>query len=245
MTDVPQEITPGKEEKVESETPGKLENENTPKKEEKGETPGNTDIPGKEEKGETPGNTNTPGKEETPGNKDTPGKEETPGNNDTPGKEEKEKEIQSETKKIIDESHLLLKSMIDSKELSNMLEFKIGKYKNSLRKLPPNKKDKDYISKLEEGYESSDSGDSVQSSSTVLTNSTSSTLSGLSYMSFLPGDLNPKMDNNKSNETTRIAHALIFFIVSLHKLFVPSLYHSAGDKSTGGKLFPPLLHFLQ
>ena len=121
-------------------------------------------------------------------------------NNDTPGKEEKEKEIQSETKKIIDESHLLLKSMIDSKELSNMLEFKIGKYKNSLRKLPPNKKDKDYISKLEEGYESSDSGDSVQSSSTVLTNSTSSTLSGLSYMSFLPGDMNPKMDNNKNNE---------------------------------------------
>jgi len=200
MTDVPQESTPGKEEKVESETPGKLENENTPKKEEKGETPGYTNIPKKEEKDETPGNTDIPGKEETPGNKDTPGKEETPGNNDTPGKEEKEKEIQSETKKIIDESHLLLKSMIDSKELSNMLEFKIGKYKNSLRKLPPNKKDKDYISKLEEGYESSDSGDSVQSSSTVLTNSTSSTLSGLSYMSFLPGDLNPKMDNNKSNE---------------------------------------------
>ena len=108
MTDVAQASTPGKDEKVESETPGKLENENTTKKEEKGETPGNTNTP------ETPGNTDTPKKEETPGNTDTPGKEETPGNNDTPGKEEKEKEIQSETKKVIDESHLLLKSMIDS-----------------------------------------------------------------------------------------------------------------------------------
>ena len=167
MTDVVQESTPGKEEKVENETPQKSENENTPGKEGKEETPKNIDTPRKEEKEK---------------------------------EKEKKKEIQSETKKIIDESHLLLKSMIDSKELSNMLEIKIGKYKNSLRKLPPNKKDKDYISKLEEGYESSDSGDSVQSSSTVLTNSTSSTLSGLSYMSFLPGDLNPKMDNNKNNE---------------------------------------------
>ena len=200
MTDVPQESTPGKEEKVESETPGKLENENTPKKEEKGETPGNTDIPGKEEKGETPVNTNTP---ETPGNTDTPKKEEkeeTPGNNDTPGKEEKEKEIQSETKKIIDESHLLLKSMIDSKELSNMLEFKIGKYKNSLRKLPPNKKDKDYISKLEEGYESSDSGDSVKSSSTVLTSTTSSTYSGLSFISSFPNDINTMLKDEKTSQ---------------------------------------------
>ena len=140
----------------------------------------------------TPGNEVTEKQEE---------KQETQETQETEIKEEKKENQEiKEEKKIIENYHLPIKSILDSNELVNILESKIGKYKNSLRKLPINRKDKDYISKLEEGYESSDSGDSVQSTSTVLTSSSSSTYSGFSYMSILPEDINSKINNVKSNE---------------------------------------------
>ena len=95
-------------------------------------------------------------------------------------------------------SRSIIKSIIDSKDLSKVMELKLDKYKKATRKLIPNKKDKDYISKLEEGYESSDSGDSVQSSSTVLTSTTSSTFSGFSYLSSFPNDVTAVVDKEKN-----------------------------------------------
>ena len=66
---------------------------------------------------------------------------------ETEPKEENENPV-LETLKSQNYSRSIIKSIIDSKELSDVLELKLGKYKNALRKLIPNKKDKDYISKL-------------------------------------------------------------------------------------------------
>jgi hypothetical protein len=105
-----------------------------------------------------------------------------------------------EEKPSLNYSRSIIKSIIDSKELSRVMDIKLEKYKNATRKVVPNRKDKDYISKLEEGYESSDSGDSVQSSSTILSSTTSSTYSGMSYLSSFPADINTIIENEKNSQ---------------------------------------------
>ena len=128
----------------------------------------------------------------------------------------------SEEKPVANNSKSLIKSILDSKELSNLTELKLQKYKNSTRKLIPNKKDKYYISKLEEGYESSDSGDSVQSTSTILTSSTSSTLSGMSYLSYLPNSINSMVNSSeKSLPEKRIFLSKIFEEINALKTVIP------------------------
>ena len=134
-------------------------------------------------------------------------------------KEEKENLI--EISKPQNYSRSIIKSIIDSKELSDVLELKLGKYKNALRKLIPNKKDKDYISKLEEGYESSDSGDSVQSTSTVLTSTTSSTFSGLSYISSIPNDVNSLHDGDKDIQQKGGQFSKIYNEINMLKTEIP------------------------
>ena len=124
-----------------------------------------------------------------------------------PEKEEEEKSVNQpnvinpqEEKPSLNYSRSIIKSIIDSKELSRVMDIKLEKYKNATRKVVPNRKDKDYISKLEEGYESSDSGDSVQSSSTILSSTTSSTYSGMSYLSSFPADINTIIENEKNSQ---------------------------------------------
>ena len=136
----------------------------------------------------------------------------------TPGNEENS--ISSLTKPSSNYSRSLIKSLLDSKELSNVLEIKLAKYKNATGKVRPNKKDKDYISKLEEGYESSDSGDSDKSSSTILTSTTSSTLSGFSYISNLPNDINSKIDTEQNNQT-KTGFTKIFSDIKMLKTEIP------------------------
>ena len=92
---------------------------------------------------------------------------------------EPKKESHTVSHKTSSYSRSLIKNIIDSSELSNVMELKLGKYKNATRKIFPNRKDKNFIAKLEEGYEDSDSGDSTQSASTFLSAS-SSTSSNLS-----------------------------------------------------------------
>ena len=139
---------------------------------------------------------------------------------ETEPKEENENPV-LETLKSQNYSRSIIKSIIDSKELSDVLELKLGKYKNALRKLIPNKKYKDYISKLEEGYESSDSGDSVQSTSTVLTSTTSSTLSGLSYISGIPNDVNALHDNDKDIQQKGGQFSKLYNEINMLKTEIP------------------------
>ena len=128
----------------------------------------------------------------------------------------------SEEKPVANNYKSLIKSILESKELSNLTELKLQKYKNSTRKLIPNKKDKSYIPKLEEGYESSDSGDSVQSTSTILTSSTSSTLSGMSYLSYLPNSINSMVNSSeKSLPEKRIFLSKIFEEINALKTVIP------------------------
>ena len=135
-------------------------------------------------------------------------------------KEESENPV-VETPKPQNYSRSIIKAIIDSKELSDVLELKLGKYKNALRKLIPNKKDKDYISKLEEGYESSDSGDSVQSTSTVLTSTTSSTFSGLSYISGIPNDVNALNDIDKDIQQKGGQFSKLYNEINMLKTEIP------------------------
>ena len=113
---------------------------------------------------------------------------------------QKENEIEVQPDSSNNYSRELIKSILDSKELTNIIDLKLEKYKNALRKVRHNKNDKDHISKLEEGYESSDSGDSVKSSSTVLTSTTSSTYSGLSFISSFPNDINTMLKDEKTSQ---------------------------------------------
>ena len=117
-----------------------------------------------------------------------------------PENNQKENEIEVQLDSSNNYSRELIKSILDSKELTNIIDLKLEKYKNALRKVRHNKNDKDHISKLEEGYESSDSGDSVKSSSTVLTSTTSSTYSGLSFISSFPNDINTMLKDEKTSQ---------------------------------------------
>ena len=127
----------------------------------------------------------------------------------------------AETKPPPNYSRSLIKSILDSTELSNVVDLKLSKYINAPKKVCPDKKDKDYISKLEEGYESSDSGDSVQSTSSALTSTTSSTYSGLSYMSQIPNELNNMIENEPNNNQQRVGFGRIFNEIKLLKTIIP------------------------
>ena len=142
--------------------------------------------------------------------------------------EEEEKSVNSsniinspEEKSSLNYSRSIIKSIIDSKDLSKVMDIKLEKYKNATRKVVPNKKDKDYISKLEEGYESSDSGDSVKSSSTILSSTTSSTYSGMSYLSAFPADINAIIEKEKNSQQKGGLFKKIYEEINMLKTVIP------------------------
>ena len=142
--------------------------------------------------------------------------------------EEEEKSVNSsniinppEEKSSLNYSRSIIKSIIDSKDLSKVMDIKLEKYKNATRKVVPNKKDKDYISKLEEGYESSDSGDSVKSSSTILSSTTSSTYSGMSYLSSFPADINAIIEKEKNSQQKGGLFKKIYEEINMLKTVIP------------------------
>ena len=137
---------------------------------------------------------------------------------------EPKKESHEESHKASSYSRSLIKNILDSSELSNVMELKLGKYKNSTRKVFPNKKDKNFIAKLEEGYEDSDSGDSTQSASTFLSasSSTSSNISGLTYLSSFPSsDLTLSL-NKESNIASKTSFLRIFNDIHMLKTVIPT-----------------------
>ena len=126
----------------------------------------------------------------------------------------------------------LIKSILDSKDLTNLIEIKLQKYKNYARKVIPNRKDKDYISKLEEGYESSDSGDSVQSTSTILTSTSSSTYSGMSYFSKFPDKIDKMNNKEKDLPEKRYFRSKIFDEIKMLKTVIPKEKSHNYDNNT-------------
>ena len=137
-----------------------------------------------------------------------------------PENNQKENEIEVQPDSSNNYSRELIKSILDSKELTNIIDLKLEKYKNALRKVRHNKNDKDHISKLEEGYESSDSGDSVKSSSTVLTSTTSSTYSGLSFISSFPNDINTMLKDEKTSQQ-KTDFFKIYNEINMLKIVIP------------------------